>query len=115
MARRTSPIPRTRLTRLLHDSSRTQKAPIKSRNSFRGLTAIFPAAGASRRRRQASPLSYAGGFGEVVAESSGRARRREAASSVDSIATAIESPCVLASQRPSHPADEHYSAKTSYR
>src|SRR5436305_9425809 len=58
MARRTSPIPRTRLTRLLHGSRRTPKAPIESRNSFRGLTAIIPAAGASRRRRQASPLSY---------------------------------------------------------
>src|SRR3954469_17174655 len=49
-----------------------------------------------------------------TAETPGRAERRNAAASVDSIATAIESPCVLASRRPSHPADEPYFAKASW-
>ena len=54
-----------------------------------------------------------GGFGEIAAVSPGRAERRDAASSVAPIATAIGAPCVLASHRPSHPSDEHHSAKPS--
>jgi hypothetical protein len=39
----------------------------------------------------------------------GRAGRRDAASSVAPIASAMSAPCVLASRRPSHPVDEaHY-------
>ena len=43
----------------------------------------------------------------------GRAARPDAASSVAPIATAIGAPCVLASERASHPGDEHHSAKPS--
>jgi hypothetical protein len=54
-----------------------------------------------------------GGLGETGAEPPGRAARPEAASSVAPIATAIGAPCVLASERPSHPDDERRSAKPS--
>ena len=61
----------------------------------------------------AVPRRALGGFGEIAAEPPGRAERRDAASSVAPIATAIGAPCVLASHRPSHPGDEHHSAKPS--
>ena len=54
-----------------------------------------------------------GGLGETSAEPPGRAARPEAASSVAPIATAIGAPCVLASERASHPSDERRSAKPS--
>src|SRR4029453_1313084 len=43
---------------------------------------------------------------------SGRAARADAAPSVEPIATAIGAPCVLASERASHPESEQRSAKT---
>ena len=43
----------------------------------------------------------------------GRAARPEAASSVTPMLKSIGAPCVLASERPSHPGDEQYSAKPS--
>ena len=49
----------------------------------------------------------------TTAEPSGRAARPDAASSVAPIATAMGTPCVLASERPPHPADEQHSAKPS--
>ena len=51
--------------------------------------------------------------GEISAESPGRAARPDAASSVAPIASAIEAPCVLASERASHPGNERHSAKPS--
>jgi hypothetical protein len=42
-----------------------------------------------------------------------RAARPEAASSVAPMLQSIEAPCVLASERPSRPDDERYSAKPS--
>ena len=54
-----------------------------------------------------------GGFGEIAAGPPGRAGRPDAASSVAPIASAIGAPCVLASERPSHPGDERHSAKAS--
>jgi hypothetical protein len=71
------------------------------------------------RRSAASPPGSVnssvalGGFGEIVAESLGRSARPDAASSVAPIARAIGAPCVLASERASHPSDEHHSAKPS--
>jgi DNA-binding SARP family transcriptional activator len=56
-----------------------------------------------------------GGFGGTVAVSRGRAGRRAAASSVAPLAPASEAPCVLASRRPSHPRNEHHSAKPSWK
>ncbi len=45
----------------------------------------------------------------------GRAARPDAASSVAPIALAIGAPCVLASERASHPADERHPANPSSR
>ena len=75
-----------------------------------------PAVGRATRRvlraRRPVPAGL-GGFGEISAEPPGRAARPEAASSVAPIATAIGAPCVLASERASHPGDERHSAKPS--
>ena len=50
---------------------------------------------------------------ETSAVPSGRPARPDAASSVAPIATAIGTPCVLASERAAHPEDERGSAKPS--
>src|SRR5439155_20911198 len=54
-----------------------------------------------------------GGFGEIESVSPGRAARPVAASSVAPIALAIDAPCVLPTERASHPGDELHSAKPS--
>src|SRR6266511_1613235 len=54
-----------------------------------------------------------GGLGETQSVPSGRAARPVVASSVAPIALAIGAPCVLATERPSHPDDERRSAKPS--
>ncbi len=54
-----------------------------------------------------------GGFGEVSAEPQGRAARPDAASSVAAVFMNTAAPCVLASERASHPCDEWHSAKPS--
>ena len=53
------------------------------------------------------------GVAKRPAEPSGRAARPAAASSVDPMLQSMGSPCVLASERPSHPDDERRSAKPS--
>src|SRR5438094_709508 len=80
-------------------------------------------ASARRRARQPAPgvrphlareaAGGVGGFGEKEAVPPGRAARPVAASSVAPIALAIGAPCVLPTERASHPGDEHHSAKTS--
>jgi hypothetical protein len=50
----------------------------------------------------------------VTAMPPGRAARPEAASSVAPVVLTTGAPCVLASERPSHPGDERHSAKPSY-
>ena len=62
-----------------------------------------------RRARGARP----GGVGEVAAEPLSRAARPDAASSVVPIASAIGTPCVLASGRAAHPSGERHSANPS--
>ena len=54
-----------------------------------------------------------GGIGEIQVVPPGRAARPDAASSVAPIALAIGAPCVLASERASHPVDERHSANPS--
>jgi hypothetical protein len=49
----------------------------------------------------------------MTAESSGRAARPEAASSVAPRLGSLGTPCVLPSERPSHPDDERHSAEPS--
>ncbi len=57
--------------------------------------------------------SFVGGLNETLSVPSGRAVRPEAASSVAPIANHYRAPCVLASERPSHPDDEQGSVKPS--
>ena len=73
--------------------------------------------GTSWRWQRRSPLPHSclvGGFGEIVAVPSGRAARPEAcvlSRARSSFAT--NAPCVLASERPSHPAGEHHPTEPS--
>jgi hypothetical protein len=55
-----------------------------------------------------------GGLGETTAVPSEHAARPEAVSSVAPRQESLGAPCVLASERPSHPDDERRSAKPSY-
>jgi hypothetical protein len=54
-----------------------------------------------------------GGFGETALVPPGRAGRPDAASSVAPIVLTIGAPCVLSSERPSHPGDEDRSPEPS--
>ncbi|MDQ2909792.1 MAG: hypothetical protein M3R39_02060 [Actinomycetota bacterium] len=65
--------------------------------------------GAAARRAEAAQE----GLTKTPAVPSGRPARPDAASSVAPIATAIGTPCVLASERAAQPEDEQYSAKPS--
>ena len=77
-------------------------------------TVRAPTTGATSRAVAATTSSTLGGPGGIVTKPPlGRAARPEAASSVAPIATAIDAPCVLASERASHPGNERHSTKPS--
>ena len=66
-----------------------------------------------RRVRGRLDAGVVGGAGEASAEPPGHAARSDAASSVASIAVAIDAPCVLASERASRPGCERRLASPS--
>ncbi len=73
-------------------------------------TAIFGVTDVSGLKRTGQE-----GLTKYSAVPPGRAARPEAVSSLAPMLKSIGTPCVLASERPSHPGDEQYSAKPSYR
>ncbi len=69
----------------------------------------------SRRlpHRADRPQRPLGGVGEIATVPPGRAARPDPASSVASVGTTTKAPCVLGSERASHPDDERHSANPS--